>query len=87
MAFDNTGLNLLSVGAPGAGPRIWGYNSSADNVATIVGVNYFRAQTAGGLKAGDIVVAKGTDGTTIVTLTTVTSSVSTGTKITTSALA
>lgn len=86
MAFDNTGLNLLSVGNPGAGPRIWGYNSS-DALTTIVGVNYFRTQTSGGLKAGDIVVAKGSDGTTIVTLTTVTSSVSTGSKITTTALA
>jgi hypothetical protein len=86
MAFDNTGLNLLSVGNPGAGPRIWGYNSS-DAIATIVAVNYFRAQTAGGLRAGDIVVAKGSDGTTIVNLTTVTSSVSTGTKMSTTAIA
>ena len=61
MAFDNKALTPLSVGSPGAGPRIWGYVST-DNKATVGVANYFVTQTAGGLKAGDMVVANCSDG-------------------------
>lgn len=77
MAFDNKALTPLSVGSPGAGPRIWGYVSSTDNKATVGVADYFRTQTAGGLKAGDMVIANCSNGPIIVCITAITSSTST----------
>lgn len=82
MAFDSTKLNLLSVGAPASGPRIWGYVSAADNKATVGVANYFVSQTSGGLKAGDFVIANASDGPLAVYITAITSSTSTIVKTT-----
>lgn len=82
MAFDNKALTPLSVGSPGAGPRIWGYVSSTDNKATVGVADYFRTQTAGGLKAGDMIVANCSDGPLAIYVTAITSSTSTIVKTT-----
>lgn len=93
MPFDATNLTLLSVGsASGNAPRLWAYTSSADAFGTIAAVNYFRAASGsgavGGLRAGDVILARDLNGVvSVVGLTTVTTAASTGVKVTTTALA
>lgn len=94
MAFDSTKLVLASVGAPANGPRLWLYDGSSatgsnDLGATITAINYFRASSAGGgPRPGDFVFYRGSDNANgIVTFTTITTSVSTGVKYSSSALA
>ena len=96
MAFDSTNLVLLSQGnSSGSAPRLWAYSSSADTTATCSAVNYFRAASGtgavGGLRAGDVILVRGSDGATtgggIVMLSTVTTAASTGLKVTSGPIA
>ena len=67
MAFEAENFIPLSSLANSNGSRVFVYNSSADNLATVKGANYFddAAATTGGLglQDGSVILASASDST------------------------
>ena len=62
MALDKSKFDPTGSGSKGGAPKIATYQSSADNIATIEGANYFNGIGDTGLKTGDFLLYSGTDG-------------------------
>lgn len=91
MAFDQKYLSVLSVGNSAASsPRLWAYDGSAtggnDTITDIGAANFFRSYasgvTSGGLRVGDVVIARGNNGSVISCITAISSTTSTQVKAT-----
>lgn len=72
MAFALAGLARISASGNTAAPTIWSYASTGEAKATIIAANYF-VTVYNKLAVGDFVFIRGSDGYTVVTVTTSTS--------------